>query len=40
MGNPKLQDFVRDVLATGAARARVVARQTLEQVRQATGLGG
>jgi len=32
-------DAVRDVLAHGAARARTVARETLDAVRQATGLG-
>ncbi|HEV56776.1 MAG TPA: tryptophan--tRNA ligase [Phycisphaerales bacterium] len=32
-------DAVRDVLARGAARARAVARQTLDAVRRATGLG-
>jgi len=32
-------DAVRDVLARGAGRARAVARQTLDAVRRATGLG-
>lgn len=32
-------DAVRDVLARGAGRARAVARQTLDTVRRATGLG-
>lgn len=31
-------DFVRDVLATGAAKARAVAQVTMEQVRRVTGL--
>jgi len=31
-------DYVKDVLANGAARARKIARETLEQARQAVGL--
>jgi tryptophanyl-tRNA synthetase len=33
-------DFVRDVLADGAKRARAEARVTMERVRAAMGLGG
>ncbi len=33
-------DFVRDVLATGAKRARAEARATMERVRAAMGMGG
>ena len=33
-------DGVREVLAHGASRARAIARQTLDDVRQAVGLGG
>jgi len=32
-------NYVKDVLSTGAARAKVVAAETLEQARQAVGLG-
>jgi len=32
-------DYVKDVLANGAKRAKAVARQTLEKARQAVGLG-
>ena len=33
-------DFVRDVLNDGALKARAIARQTLDEVRNAVGLGG
>jgi len=32
-------DYVREVLANGAERAKAIARETLEQVRRAVGLG-
>ncbi len=35
----KNPDYVRNVLADGASRARMVARKTLEEVRKAVGLG-